>query len=259
VEAQVFLIDFGGGNTTLNGASPDDPLNYWNNVTTTVGSTSDGVLPDMVTADNTPTTVSLAMLSRFNGANENGTTASTLFPVDATRDSLYGNTEVFGGLTDIFPKFKLTGLDPALGYNLTFFASRTGVGDNRTTRYTVEGAETSAAELNAANNVTNVAQVLAARPSDAGELTISMAPAASNNNANHFTYLGVLKVQPAVVPPQITSANVSGGQITLEWTGGGVLESAPSVTGPWTAVEGNPSSPATLAVSPDNSFFRIKK
>ena len=258
-EAQVLLIDFGGGNTTLNGASPDDPINHWNNLTTTVGSTSDGVLPNLVTTDNTATAVSLAMIERFNGANENGTTAATLFPVDATRDSLYGNTEPFNTLTNIFPKFKLTGLDPALGYNLTFYASRTGVGDNRTTRYTVAGAATATAELNAANNVTNTVQVLGARPSETGELTISLAPAASNNNGNHFTYLGVLKVQPAVVPPQFAAPSLSAGQITLEWTGGGVLESAPAVTGPWTAVDGNPTSPASIDLSPDHRFFRIKK
>ncbi|MBK7998174.1 MAG: hypothetical protein IPK15_05440 [Verrucomicrobia bacterium] len=107
--------------------------------------------------------------------------------------------------------------------------------------------------------MTNTVQVLGARPSETGELTISLAPAASNNNGNHFTYLGVLKVQPAVVPPQFAAPSLSAGQITLEWTGGGVLESAPAVTGPRTAVEGNPTSPASLDLSPDHRFFRIKK
>ena len=258
-EAQVFLIDFGGANTTLNGASPDDPVNHWNNVTAAIGPTDDGVLAGLITTDNTATPVNLVMQARFNGVNENGTTASPLFPVDATRDSLYGNTEAFNNQANIFPKFKLTGLDPALGYSLTFYASRTGVGDNRTTRYTVEGAATATAELNAANNVTNTVQVPGARPTEGGELTIGLTPAASNNNGSHFTYLGVLKVQPAVVPPQFTAASISGGQIHLEWTGGGVLESAPTVLGPWTPVDGNPSSPASLNLSPNHSFFRIRK
>lgn len=261
-EAQVFLIDFGGANTTLNGASPDDPINHWNNLTTAIGATDDGALAGLITADNTATPVNLVMQARFNGANENGTTAAALFPVDATRDSLYGNTETFNNLANIFPKFKLTGLDPALGYTLTFYASRTGVGDNRTTRYTVEGAATAAAELNAANNVTNTVTVPAARPSEGGELTISLAPAAANNNANHFTYLGVLRVQPAVEPPQFTAPRLGGGKIHLEWTGGGVLESAPTVLGPWTPVDGAPASPAALDTSdlaPGHRFFRISK
>lgn len=258
-EPLAILIDFGGGNTTETGASPDDPLNAWNNVTTTIGSTDDGVLPNLIYSDTSASAVTLTMVARFNGANENGTTAATQYPLDATRDSLYGNTEIFNNLTNIFPKFKLSGLDAALGYNLTFYASRTGVGDNRTTRYTVEGADTAAAELNAANNVTNTTQVLGARPTESGELTISLSPAAANNNGSHFTYLGVLKVQVAVEAPQFAAPSVSGGQITLEWTGGGVLESAPSVLGPWTAVEGNPTSPATLNLNPDQSFFRIKK
>ena len=259
-EAQVLLLDFGAGNITLTGDSPNDPLNAWNNVGTAVGGADDGLLPNLVTADGTVTGIGLAMLNRFNGANENGTTAaSALYPINATRDSLFGNTEIFGGLTNIFPRFKLTGLDPALGYNFTFYASRTGVGDNRTTRYTVEGAASATAELNAANNVTNTVQVLGARPTEAGEITIGLTPAAANNNGSHFTYLGVLRMQPAVVPPQFLAPVVSAGRITLEWTGGGALESAPALPGPWTPVDGNPASPATLDLNPDPLFFRIKK
>jgi len=41
------------------------------------------------------------MLSRFNGANGNGTTAAAPFPTEATRDSLFGNTESFNGLVNI--------------------------------------------------------------------------------------------------------------------------------------------------------------
>jgi len=260
-ESQFFLIDFGGGNTTFNGPSPDDPDYYWNNVTTTVGTSDTGVLPDLITTDNTTTTVGLAMIARFNGANENGTTAAPagLFPVDATRDSLFGNTEIFNNLVNIFPKFKLTGLDPELGYTLTFYASRTGVGDNRTTGYTVEGATTGFAALNAANNITNTVTVPGIRPTVDREITISLAPTAANNNGNHFTYLGVLKIQPVLVPAQFLPPVISAGRITLEWTGGGVLESAPTVLGPWNPVDGNPASPASLDLSPDHTFFRVKK
>lgn len=259
LEAQVILIDFGGGNTTVNGPTPDDPLNHWNNVTTSIGTVDGGRLSNLVTADNTTTKLGLTMIERFNGANESGTTAPALFPVDASRDSLFGNTEIFSGLMDILPRFKLTGLEPSMGYDLTFYASRTGVSDNRTTRYVIEGAAAASAELNPANNLTNTVQARSVRPSETGEITISLSPAALNNNGNHFTYLGVLKVQPAALPPHLAAPRVSAGRITLEWTGGGVIESAPRITGPWTAVEGNPASPASLDLTPDNRFFRIRR
>lgn len=260
-ETRFYLIDFGGGNTTANGPAPDDPVNYWNNVTATIGSSDSGQLTGLITADNSPSTVNLIMVRRFNGANENGTTLATApFPTDATRDSLFGNTETFSTLSNIFPKFKLTGLLTDLGYTFTFFASRTGVGDNRTTGYTVEGATTGFAALNAANNVTNVAVVSGIRPTPEGEIAISLAPTAANNNANHFTYLGVLKIQPILVQPTFTVKTIANGRITLDWVDGGRIESAPTVLGPWTPIEPQPAAPYSEDLVPgQNRFYRLVK
>ena len=253
------LFDFGGANTTVRGSSPDDPLNSWNNVTATIGASDSGQLLNVVAADNTPTDIDLVMIRRFNGANENGTTAAAPVPTDATRDSLFGNTETFSGLANIFPSFKLTGLLPSLSYSFTFYASRMGVGDNRTTGYTVTGANAGFATLNVANNVTNFAIVSGLRPTAAGEITISLAPTAANNNANHFTYLGVLKVQPALVPPRFLTPMVHDGQLILEWQERGQLESAPTPSGPWTAVAPAPTSPfSELVVPGTNRFFRLQ-
>ena len=57
------------------------------------------------------------------------TSSSTVYPINATRDSLFGNTEVFNGVSNIFPSFKLTGLDTQTVYSFSFYASRTGVGE----------------------------------------------------------------------------------------------------------------------------------
>src|SRR5690606_15735836 len=134
--------------------------------------------------------MTLQMVSRFNGQNSNGTTASTNFPATATQDSLFGNTEAFGGVSNILPVFKLTGLDTNFVFSFTFFGSRTGVSDNRETRYAVTGSNSGEALLNTANNTHNTVSVTEIRPTDAGEITIALTPGPNNNNANHFTYLG---------------------------------------------------------------------
>jgi hypothetical protein len=54
----------------------------------------------------------------------------------------------------------------------------------------------------------------------------------------------------------ITSATVSGGNITITWTGGGTLQSASAVTGPWTGVPGK-TSPAIVPASGTQGYFRI--
>lgn len=255
---QVLLFDFGGANTTANGPAPNDPLQFWNNVTTAVGASSTARLTNLVTSANVPTTVGLTMLSRFNGANENGTLDNPLLPANATRDSLYGNTEVFSGLSNVFPSFKLEGLNPAAKYQLTFYASRLGVGDNRETGYTVQGANSAFAVLNVANNVTGSVTVSNLAPSAARDITISLAPTANNNNANHFTYLGALRVVGAVPPPEFQPPSIENGQIRLEWTGAGRLEWASALTGPWQAVTPQPVSPyLEPVVSGSNRFFRV--
>ncbi len=252
------LFDFGGANTTLHGPVPDDPANYWNNVTSSFGSSSSASLTNLVTADNVPTTLGLVMLSRFNGPNENGTLSSPWLPQDATRDSLFGNTEEFSGLANVFPRFKLTGLNLAARYNLTFYASRTGIGDNRETGYTVAGANSGFGALNVANNITNTATVSGIIPTAAQEITVALTPTANNNNANHFTYLGVLRVEPVFPAPDFLPPVLVGGQVKLEWKGSGQLQWAPSLLGPWTSITPQPASPYAEAVVDDaNRFFRL--
>ena len=91
--AQTYLFDFGAAGTPAShGESPGDPVLYWNNVPDSIGSSATGELRGLVSADNFSGGIDLVIVTRFNGVNENGTTASPLFSSDATRDSLYGNT-----------------------------------------------------------------------------------------------------------------------------------------------------------------------
>jgi lysophospholipase L1-like esterase len=238
------LFDFGAaGSTTGKATAPaNDPARMWNNVTG-IGLNSNGRLDTVVGTGGEATRIGLVMLSRFNGVNENGTTVSTEFPVNATRDSLYGNTETFNGLQNVFPRFKLTGLDPGTAYTFTFFASRTGVGDNRETGYTVAGATTEFTALNAANNVAATAEVSRLHPTSEGEVTISLAPTPANTNANHFTYLGVLQVRSAETTELATPLLLTPSTLVIDWTGNGVLEWSENLS----PSEWHPITPAPVA------------
>jgi len=256
--ARALFFDFGGASTTAHGPSPNDPLNHWNNVTTAVGSSSTAQLTNLVTAANTLTTVGLVMLSRFNGANENGTLSSPGLPPNATRDSLFGNTGDHGGLVNVFPRFKLTGLNPSAEYTLTFYASRMGVSDNRETGYTVTGVNSAFAALDPANNLTNTASVTGIRPSAAREITIAIGPTPNNNNSVRYTYLGALRLDAVLPPAEFRPPVLANGQLRLDWTGDGQLECAPALRGPWNPITPPPPPPYTEQVQPDQTrFFRI--
>jgi hypothetical protein len=86
---------------TDHGQAPEDPLNYWNNVTAEIGGSDMDTLSNLVNTANLPTGIGLLMVNRFNGSNGNGTQDPAPYPREATRDSLFGNTEVFSTETTV--------------------------------------------------------------------------------------------------------------------------------------------------------------
>jgi hypothetical protein len=263
----IFLFDFGSGSSTTTTQGPA-PADTWNDLTLAVGATDDGKLESLVARNGLITAIELQMLSRFNGVNENGTTASNAFTATATADSLFGNTEIFNGLTNIAPAFKFAGLNPAASYSLTFFASRTGVSDNRETRYTATGATTNSVDLNPSNNTNQVALISNLRPDSNGEIKIELAPSPNNNNANHFTYLNALRLawtlsqprDPALITPAINNNSFS-----LQLLGNPgttyTIESSTNLT-TWTEIDTIPllSDPQPFATPAQNpaTFYRLK-
>ncbi|HOW68264.1 MAG TPA: PA14 domain-containing protein [Candidatus Paceibacterota bacterium] len=63
---------------------------------------------------------------------------------------------------------------------------------------------------------------------------------------------------PEEEPPVITGITLSGGKITVEWTGGGTLQAAPTVLGPWQDVPGA-TSPYTFTPTDALLFGRIAR
>ncbi|WP_157837076.1 SGNH/GDSL hydrolase family protein [Geminisphaera colitermitum] len=185
------LIDFGDGKKT----TPATGGIAWNNIH--MGNQNAAAGHALVDVKNAATGITLRVTKPFGGANNAGVASGGRYPASASGDSLFGNTEVFSKKSNIFPEIAFSGLDPAKKYAFTFFASRGGSKDNRTTRYTIAGATESVVELDAANNKDSTVTSTAIAPAADGTLTIAIAPGEANNNANHFTYLGVLEIKIA--------------------------------------------------------------
>ncbi len=220
--SKIWLIDFGSSHMTA--------ADGWNNVTENLGSDAGAQLPNLVNAKNEATHLNLEILSRFNGANTNGTINSDHFTASATTDSLYGNTKNWFGLSDVKPSFKLTSLDPARKYRFIFYASRLGVNDVRETSYTVIGKNTTVVTLDPANNIYNMAatEEEGISPDDMNEITIKLAPTVNNSNGYHFTYLGALQIveiapenvdgdKPPSAPSHLVSTAQTDTSVTLSW------------------------------------------
>jgi formylglycine-generating enzyme required for sulfatase activity len=68
----------------------------------------------------------------------------------------------------------------------------------------------------------------------------------------------------ALVPPPVQGARLTVERVTattlrITWTGGGRLESATAVTGPFSAIDGNPASPYLANPSEATRFYRVSR
>lgn len=176
-----YRIDFGTTFFPMSATGWNDVLDTQSNNTTTVYSLVDS------TGDSSSATLQITngfgATFACNG-NNNGTTSSTEYPANATRDSFFvGNCSV----DDTSATLVFGGLQDGATYDFTFYASRmAGDSTNRTADYTIGGTTVS---LNATNNVNGVVNINGVSPTS-GTITVQI-----NKNASaSFGYIGVIEV-----------------------------------------------------------------
>lgn len=200
--AQTIYFDFG------NSGDPDFDVgtNRFKNI---VGEATQNVL-DAVDSEGNKTGISLSIDEDsslgFNQSTNNGSgvnppeaPAADIFDPNSTRDSLFGHADSAFSQLPARDKvvYDITGLEPDTAYDFTFFASRLGVDDIRDATYTVNG---SAVTLDAANNMSETAQLLGVMSNGLGEATLTIAEGPNNTNSRGFFYLGAMQIKTVPEP-----------------------------------------------------------
>lgn len=182
------LVDFGPSGTTTTGG--DDPANTWNNFTSNTTNASLGLVDTAGAA----TGITLTLTNNFTGTASNGSTSPTAYVTDAVRDTHYFDN----GKT---PQLKLSGLDPAKLYNLSFLGSRMASdGKVRSTLFTTHGYATLSTVNNATDNTGTVSTISNLLPTAAGEIVIDLDDDVSNDTTTKVGYLGVLEITTSPNP-----------------------------------------------------------
>jgi hypothetical protein len=88
-----------------------------------------------------------------------------------------------------------------------------------------------------------------------GQTTVRLAIQPGNLDSNYLAFVPT-ESDPDPANPVFSSFQLQGGNIILEWTGGGALQRASSILGPWEPVS-NAATPASIPVTGPTSFFRI--
>lgn len=145
--------------------------------------------------------------SGFNeiGPNTNGTTtpggAAAAFAAEAAQDNIFGHSVNFNAPGPRpLGTLEFTGLNASLAYDLTFFASRLGVTDNRQTQYAVSGSNIGTGLLDASNNTDNVAVVSGIKPTATGTIIVEVTKGQANTNTSGFFYIGALRLNAVPEP-----------------------------------------------------------
>jgi len=212
VSAASYLIDFGMAasmNPTTQGApttSPDINGNHWNNVTSTgyannIAGGTGTTLSNLVSVNNIQSSIGLTLSSGWKssgiangGLNQNTPALGTFGIQTATQDYYFVD-----GVNGTSATLTLTGLNPALVYNLGLFGTRAADGV-RTTGYSVtdvNGTHSTTLQTtgigsgtgDSTGNNNTIVHLNGLVPNGSGELTMSMSVVNGG-----FGYLGVMEI-----------------------------------------------------------------
>lgn len=149
--------------------------------------------------DNQFTAVSVMVIDQFRGINTTGpksTTTDMNLPQGASSQSFFGNVKNWGGAIEPTAALKFSNLDAEAAYDFKIFAGRTGVTDNRETKYVLSGLiqNDTTLYLDASNNTTKTVSATAIRPNALGEIVLDLSPGPNNNNSTGFYYINAMSI-----------------------------------------------------------------
>jgi hypothetical protein len=167
----------------------------WNNIAVTAAQEV-----ELFATNGFATAIRMTVVTPLRGPNNSASAAPSgdaapFAPAGA--NTAYGNTELFSGGVAPACELRFSNLSPARRYTFTFYGSRVGadVTDNREALYTVTGANSGSAALDAALNSTQVATVAEIVPDASGTVTVRVEKGPSNTNVYGFFYLTAFRIE----------------------------------------------------------------
>lgn len=236
---KVVFINFNDGTSI--------PGGYWNS--TNKPPVQNDVYANLKDSSNNVTGIGFKVLSLWqnqnNGTNVSGAVTnnnSGVYPDNVMRTAWWSGAGSPQAL-------QLTGLNLGANYTykVTFFGSRGGVTDNRTSIYTINGTTVS---LNAANNTTNTVSISNVIPDSTGAVRIDI----NNGTGSSFSYLNAMVIEAAYddhaapIAPKNIAVQLVSGAIKVNWSDAAYNETGYEVhratvaAGPYTLLNPTPSN-----------------
>lgn len=182
------------------GFGAESVVDGWNAFLSNKNYTAGASIDDLLDEDNKKTGIAIEITKSFNDRNNNGVAdVSTDFdiPSAVSMHSYYGNGRgVWLGKQVRESAFTISNLNKDQSFNLCFFGSRNGVGDNRETKFIVQGKNSRTVYLNVSNNSSRTVCADGIKPDENGEITVTVTMGENNNNGSGFYYISAMRFSP---------------------------------------------------------------
>lgn len=170
----------------------------WNTLDSYLEGTS---INDLKDVNDTSTGITVTITERFNAINSSGpnttSTSNWSIPAEVSSQSYFGNAQgEWENMEITQSQLTFSGLDTNKTYEFCFFGSRSGVSDNRETKYTVSGDNEETVNLQTANNSSETACTNEISPDPQGNIVIDVTAGNNNNNNYGFFYLNAMRIVP---------------------------------------------------------------
>lgn len=166
----------------------------WNNITPACRTHT-----EVLDAEQNPTGIILTCHDDYNGCNVGGASVTDTgmdMPGEVSNSCVWGFcTGAFGGVPQPTFGYTFSHMNPNLKYTFTLFASRIDCTDSRMTSFMLQGKETVAGSLEAANNDCHTLVFSNVQPTPDGIIRLTAMPGIGNTNIFSFYYLNAMTIK----------------------------------------------------------------
>ncbi len=237
-----------GANEYTGTAAAPDMGTVWNQVTEAALAAQANREVSLADSDGNPVSVRF-----FSGSF--GEPLSGWFADNGGGNALQASYWHVGG-GKVSPEFGFRGLSPAKIYDIYVYGMQTDFGLGWGQAYTLVGTGTKTVDEQPDTGFPVEGEDYVVFRGVTGVQEVKITSGTAGEYFSTVTGLQLIEGEEVIAPAELSIRLSGPNAATISWTGGGILQEADNISGPWQAVA-NPSNPFTVQVIGVRKFYRV--
>ena len=156
----------------------------------------------------------------------------------------------------VSPEFGFRGLDPAKVYDIYLYGMQTDFGLGWGQAYSLVGTGTKTVKEQPDTGFPVEGEDYAVFRGVTGVQEVKLTSGTAGDYFSTVTGLQLIEGEEVVAPAELAINRSGPNAATISWVGGGTLQEADSILGPWQSVQ-NPSNPYAIQITGARKFYRV--